>query len=796
MEMSIQEKFFNYPVEDKIDLIEKFDKDKLKLIIDNFDELYDKIGKFCDFANGYKKIQQKATNKTILETLYRKKKVTYKPSASSKDGRLFGAGSLQGINKIVRHTLCKDLCYDYDIKNAHNVFLTNYCNWNGISYKNLKYYNDNRDNLLTELMEAYNLEKDDAKKIVLTLINGGGGDYLNNKNAPDWLYNLKTEIDLILKKVCELNPELYNKIKKKKEWNPEGTTLNHILCKMENIVIQVFKKWCEKNEIDINTICFDGLLLMNKIDTQDVQDYIKKELNIEVQIVEKEMNEELNLDKYIAYKNIENKYLEKEYITKYDEEIFFDSNIDITREDYYWIDFEKKYCYTIFDSYIELYREAVKDIPRVLAKLTMGKGFYIKKEHSDLLCSVVKLKDLDRIFFQYKGFKCDKEGKPEIQTISIDKLYINLKLPLYSHPDIILDKNLKSNAYNMFKGIQASKVDYIDYTLIDDFFKHLKDIICDGNQDEFHFFNSWIRWIIIHPHIKSKVFTFLYSGEGYGKTSIGDLLSKYIFGHSASYICAGLESVIGNFNRHLEGKIFCQIEELPSTSETFHSQFNKMKHYITDDKFSITPKGIDSYKVNNYLNFLGCSNNKYSLRMSAGDTRYFVLEIKKKMNSDYWKDYYNKFQNQKFGDMLYSYYLQTNDSDYVDFHGRPEIPMNNLKRELIDFSMSSYDRFYKDIMEGEYLLSKNIIMKPFVYKNIEYKYATTLNDLYNQFLDWAYINGVKDMNRKYLDFTKLHTGKFRFIDLQQRITNINELTFVVDYDKPPVRLLVEEGLDL
>ena len=149
MEQTIQEKFFNYPVEDKIELVEKFHKDKLKLIIDNFDELYDKIGKFRDFTNGYKKIEQKARNKTILETLYRKKKVTYKPSSSSKDGRLFGAGSLQGINKIVRHTLCKGICYDYDIKNAHNIFLTNYCDWNGISYKNLKYYNDNRDNLLT-----------------------------------------------------------------------------------------------------------------------------------------------------------------------------------------------------------------------------------------------------------------------------------------------------------------------------------------------------------------------------------------------------------------------------------------------------------------------------------------------------------------------------------------------------------------------------------------------------------------------------------------------------------------------
>jgi len=463
-----------------------------------------------------------------------------------------------------------------------------------------------------------------------------------------------------------------------------------------------------------------------------------------------------------------------------EEEIIFNDTIDIKKEDnYYWVDFERRYTNTIFNSFDELKENIIKDLPRVLTKITLGGGYYIKKEHNDSLCDMIDLKKLKRISFTYYTSFKNKKGQNIEDTvkISLDDIYLECKLPLYSHPDMILDKSIKTNAYNIFKGIQATKTAVIDIELIDKFLKHMKTVICNDVEKSYHFFISWMRWITIYPHIKSKVLVFLFSPEGYGKSTIASFLSKYIFGDTASHISPGLDAITGPFNKHLLGKLFCQIEELPTTSELFHKQFDIMKTLITDDKMYCNAKGVDAHKVNNYMNFMACSNNKYSLRMPNTDTRYFVLEIKNKMNQDYWNKYYSDFQNQKFADMLYSYFLKTNDDDYVSFRGRPKIPMTELKEQLIDFSLPSYDRFYKDIMEGDYKLSRSIFKEPFTYNKKTYNYASTLNNIFTEYSNWGALNDQKDLRRRYLEFTLINTKKIRFIDLQEKITNIDTLEF-------------------
>lgn len=463
-----------------------------------------------------------------------------------------------------------------------------------------------------------------------------------------------------------------------------------------------------------------------------------------------------------------------------EEEIVFNDKIDIKKEDdYFWVDFERRYMNTVFQNLEDLKQNIIQDLPRVLTKITLGKGFYIKKEHKDALCDLIPIKDMTRIVFKFNSSFRNKKGQyiDEILTISLNDIYTECKLPLYSHPDMILDKNIKSNAYNIFKGICANKTTTINLDLINKFLNHIENVICSDNKEASHFFISWIRWIMIHPHIKTKVFVFLFSEEGYGKSSISEFLSKYVFGETASHFSSGLDTITGSFNKHLLGKLFCHIEELPTTSENFHKQFDNMKTLITDNKMFCNPKGVDGFKMNNFLNFLGCSNNKYSLRMPKTDTRYFVLEITKKMNSDYWTEYHKDFTNQEFADMLFSYFLQTKDDDYVCFNGRPKIPMTDLKRELIDFSLPVHEKFYNDIMNGEYKLSKEIIREGFVYKNKEYNFATSLLELWGEYLNWGTINAEKDLKRKYLGFTQHHNGKFRFIDLQEKITNVQSLEF-------------------
>jgi len=323
-------RFMTYPVDKQIILVEEYNKEKLNLLITYFDELKEHIGKMRDFNNGYKKIDDMGANLTILKNLYNAEQVKYTPSRSSLDGRLFGKNSLQGINRPTRHTICYDneenpIYYDYDMVGAHNNLAVKLCEWHGIDCSQLKDYSVNREKRLTHLMEHYKLSRDDAKTIVLSMLNGGGDKFVREENTPDWLYTLYLELKEIKRKICELYPKLYTSAKRQKDFNPEGTVFNKILCKMENIVLQCMKKWCDLNDVKVGALCFDGLLLKKKIEITDLENFIKSELGIEMKIAEKVMNEgisneimefykkKLSDEKYFEYQEKERiKYLKNE----------------------------------------------------------------------------------------------------------------------------------------------------------------------------------------------------------------------------------------------------------------------------------------------------------------------------------------------------------------------------------------------------------------------------------------------------------------------------------------------------
>ena len=758
------------------------DINKLQIIHDNMENLKERIG-LCFNKKTNKREDWTGTKTIISQYLKNSKiglKISYAPTTNNEIGRHFSkTTSLQGINRTIRHTISKEKMRDIDVVNCHPEILIQICKTYNIQCSEIEYYINNRDVCLQSLMDWSGKTRDECKTITLSLLNGGDNIEIFHSYGvviPDsckWIENYRNQILNIHESIVQIPDFEKNKVITLKKYNPKvfnlnGKIVNNILCMFENILVQHMINFCLINNISVIANCFDGVLITPYDHIHDFLDgmmyYVNQKTGFILKIKEKIMDEDISLDGLTINEN----------------EIVFNDSIDIKKEDdYYWVDFERKYMNTIFTDYEDLKQNIIQDLPRVLAKITLGKGFYIKKEHSEAICDIIPINDMKRIVFRYNSIFRNKKGQEltEVLTIKLDEVYTDCRLPLYSHPDMILDKSIKSNAYNIFKGIRASKIDNIDMDLINKFFTHIETIICNDNKEASHFFISWLRWIMIYPHIKTKVFVFLFSKEGYGKSTIGNFLSEFIFGHGASHISAGLDSLTGAFNKHLLGKLFCQIEELPTTSENFHKQFDNMKTLISENKMFCNPKGVEGFKINNFLNFLGCSNNKYSLRMPKTDTRYFVQEIVKKMSSDYWDDYYKNFQNQGFADMLYSYFLKTNDDDFVRFNGRPKIPMTDLKEELIQFSLPTHEKFYKDIIDGEYKLSSKIFKPEFVYNRKTYKYASSLPDLWTEYLNWGSIMCEKDLKRKYLEFKQYNNGKFRFIDLQEKITNIQELEF-------------------
>ena len=146
-----------------------------------------------DFLLGLKKICKNSNG--IIAT-------NYKPSKNLKtQGRLFAQNaSLQSLPREFRGALANGLLYDIDIVNAHPVLLQQYCEKNDIRCDNLKYYIENRDRILNEIMTEYDYSRDESKDLFLMCINGGYRDGITNRFYMELKKEIKEIHNLIILK--------------------------------------------------------------------------------------------------------------------------------------------------------------------------------------------------------------------------------------------------------------------------------------------------------------------------------------------------------------------------------------------------------------------------------------------------------------------------------------------------------------------------------------------------------------------------------------------------------------------
>jgi hypothetical protein len=267
--------------------------------------------------------------RTILEKYAKrvkggKIKVTYAQQTRSRQGRYFAKGglSLQNISRQVRHTIAKEHYHDVDIKNAHPVLLAHYCFLNGLEHECLKQYIDRRDEYFTLLLKERNMERDAAKKLMLTIINGGVIGSLGS--YPPDIGNFYRELDTIRKTVMSLNPALVKVGKKnleknnKSQDNLSGTVVNLLMCDLENRVLVEMYNYFHTAGIaqGQEVLCFDGLMLRSdKVTEEDLEqthlpacvDYVQEQTGICIALALKPMDEGVELpdladDSYDAVK--------------------------------------------------------------------------------------------------------------------------------------------------------------------------------------------------------------------------------------------------------------------------------------------------------------------------------------------------------------------------------------------------------------------------------------------------------------------------------------------------------------
>ena len=301
-----------------LQLNEKVNIDKLRIIVDNVESLYKSgaLGRFKDASNGYKQITDLRTISTIMKKSYEFYKSgeaqTYAYVKDIDFGRLFAQNKgLQSFSRRLRSTVAKGLYWDLDIVNCHPMLVSQWCEENEVPCPILNAYIDNREPFLRELVAYnHNFDRDDAKTVPLVLLNNGPIFC----DCPQWVTDFQEEMAGIHEAFItkRSNKGFVDRATKRNPDNIKGSALNYWLCKTENEILQcIIKKVSETHEIGV--LCFDGLMIYIKdtpVDIPSVEEYIFEQTGYRLSLKIKDFDDEINLDGYEIKHSIVEELLE------------------------------------------------------------------------------------------------------------------------------------------------------------------------------------------------------------------------------------------------------------------------------------------------------------------------------------------------------------------------------------------------------------------------------------------------------------------------------------------------------
>lgn len=273
--------------EEPLRLVECVNPTKLQYIMENIDTVMvaEERTKFAKYAALVKKDAFRC--------------VTY--SKSGEKGRVYadGALSMQGFSKGVRSLLAHGIYHDIDMSNCHPVFLLQVCMDNGWQDKcdNLRHYVENREQVLQEICSVTKCTRNDAKKLMLTLMYGGKIETWKRKfgNPPKFVDRYAKELTIIASLVFKRYPDFpVTNVR-----NPVFSKMSLLLQDIEHETLMVLSRSLREHGYIPGVYLFDGVMVYrlerNSTDTIDktvllrCQEIIREKLGYNVTLEEKQI---------------------------------------------------------------------------------------------------------------------------------------------------------------------------------------------------------------------------------------------------------------------------------------------------------------------------------------------------------------------------------------------------------------------------------------------------------------------------------------------------------------------------
>lgn len=259
---------------------------------------------------------------------------------------------------------------------------------------------------------------------------------------------------------------------------------------------------------------------------------------------------------------------------------------------------------------------------------------------------------------------------------------------------------------NLFVGFRAAKLppvpENVRQEVIAGFQRiltHIREVWCCNDENIYSYVLDWIATVLRGE--KTGTVILLYGAEGAGKNVITCFLRDKIVGPAHSTDCDDIRHLTGTFNAQYANKLLTVIDELANagSGQQFISTFEKMKNRITNSRLKVERKGVDSFTVADYNNYIITTNNKRAVRVSSRDRRYTMLEVSdcKKDNTVYFDTLRNDTEKGPLVDHIAKYTYDYFTKDHQITNNVSAALLTPLKESIATEIIDSVEEFAADI---------------------------------------------------------------------------------------------------
>ena len=233
--------------------------------------------------------------------------------------------------------------------------------------------------------------------------------------------------------------------------------------------------------------------------------------------------------------------------------------------------------------------------------------------------TVIVREDETPTFMGYKDF-CLRHANLKIGRRAATKIWIESD-DTRRYDELVFDPSGRcpSTSYNLFRGLSVEPV----AGKCDLYLRHVKEIICAGDQTVYDYVLGWMAHAIQKPTELPGVALVLRGYQGTGKGTFAQHFGK-IFGDHFQHL-VHMDHLLGKFNAHLSSALVVFADEIVWGGNK--REAGQLKGIITETRRMMEAKFKDPLIVNNYARFIFATNEDWAVPTGAKERRFCVLNI-------------------------------------------------------------------------------------------------------------------------------------------------------------------------